>query len=218
MVHQIQYYFGVHVWSDKYMLFVVGLGPGHKDYIIEKAIKVLENSDIIIGFKRAIESLDFIERKKIYLKSLSDLEKILKENKNFNISLVASGDPMFYGIVNYLNNNITYDFDVIPGISSFQYLSSKVKLPWNNAHLGSLHGRQEKFLESVKKNNITVWLTDKENNPSKLCEMLYSNLINCTVIIGQNLSYKDEIINIGKPKEFINKKFSELSVLIIKRE
>ncbi|AIY80433.1 precorrin-6y C5,15-methyltransferase (decarboxylating) subunit CbiE [Clostridium botulinum] len=200
------------------MLFVVGLGPGHEDYIIKKAESVLKSSDVIIGFKRAVDSLNFIDNKKIYLKSLKDLEKILEENKNFNISLVASGDPMFYGIVNYLNNNITYDFEVVPGISSFQYLASKVKLPWNNAHLGSLHGRNEEFINTVKENNMTVWLTDKENNPSKLCEILYSKSINYNVIIGQNLSYEDEIINIGKPEEFINKQFSELSILIISRE
>ncbi|MDR5587998.1 MULTISPECIES: precorrin-6y C5,15-methyltransferase (decarboxylating) subunit CbiE [Clostridium] len=197
------------------MLFVVGIGPGHKDYIVGKATNVLKSSDVIIGFKRAVDSLDFIDTKKIYLKGLKDLERILEENKNFNISLVASGDPMFYGIVNYLKNNITNNFEVIPGISSFQYLSSKVKLPWNNAHLGSLHGRNEEFLNTVKENNMTVWLTDKENNPSKLCEILYSKSIDCNVIIGQNLSYEDEIINIGKPEEFINKQFSELSILII---
>ncbi|WP_315079047.1 precorrin-6y C5,15-methyltransferase (decarboxylating) subunit CbiE [uncultured Clostridium sp.] len=203
------------------MLFVVGIGPGHKDYIIGKAVDVLNSSDVIIGFKRAIDSIDFINTKKIYLKDLKDLkdlEIILEENKNLNISLVASGDPMFYGIVNYLKNNITNNFEVIPGISSFQYLASKVKLPWNNARLGSLHGRNEEFLNRVKENNMTVWLTDKENNPSRLCEILYSKYIDCNVIIGENLSYKDEIINIGKPEEFINKQFSELSILIINRE
>ncbi|AOR24278.1 precorrin-6y C5,15-methyltransferase (decarboxylating) subunit CbiE [Clostridium taeniosporum] len=200
------------------MLFVVGIGPGHKDYIIGGAIKMLKECDVIIGFKRAIDSLDFIDSKKIYLHSLKDLEELLKENKNLNVSLVASGDPMFYGIVNYLKNNVTDAFEVIPGISSFQYLASKVKLPWNNAHLGSLHGRNEEFLNKVKEHEMTVWLTDKENNPRKLCEILYSNSIDCNVIIGQNLSYEDEIINIGKPEEFIDKQFSELSILIINRE
>lgn len=42
-------------------VYIVGLGPGHKDYMIYCAINNLENVDVIIGFKRAIESLDFIK-------------------------------------------------------------------------------------------------------------------------------------------------------------
>lgn len=38
------------------MIYIVGLGPGHRDYILNKAIKVLEEVNFIMGFKRAIES------------------------------------------------------------------------------------------------------------------------------------------------------------------
>ncbi len=43
-------------------VYIVGLGPGHKDYMLQGAINNLEKVDIIIGFKRAIESLDFIKK------------------------------------------------------------------------------------------------------------------------------------------------------------
>ena len=39
------------------MIYIVGLGPGHKDYIMPKALETMKKSDIIIGFKRAIDSL-----------------------------------------------------------------------------------------------------------------------------------------------------------------
>ena len=32
------------------MVYIVGLGPGNKDYILSKAISTLEKSDVIIGF------------------------------------------------------------------------------------------------------------------------------------------------------------------------
>ncbi|SFD02010.1 precorrin-6y C5,15-methyltransferase (decarboxylating) subunit CbiE [Clostridium uliginosum] len=200
------------------MLYIVGLGPGHKDYMIKKSIDVLEHSDIIVGFKRALDSLEFINKKKIYLKSLADIDKILLSEQEQVISVVASGDPTFYGITNYIKNNITEDFEIIPGISSFQYLTSKVKLTWNNAYLGSLHGRSDEFLKMVKENEITIWLTDKKNNPTELCKLLDNELINCKVVVGENLSYDDEVISQGKPKQFLNKSFSELCVFIIIRE
>ncbi|GAA0078409.1 precorrin-6y C5,15-methyltransferase (decarboxylating) subunit CbiE [Clostridium sp. CTA-5] len=200
------------------MLYIVGLGPGHRDYMVSKVIDILETSDVIVGFKRALDSLDFINKQKIYLKSLSDIDKILISTEEKVVSVVASGDPTFYGITNYIKNNIAEEFEIIPGISSFQYLTSKIKLPWNEAYLGSLHGRDEEFLKVINENDITIWLTDKKNNPQKLCEILNDESINCKVIIGENLSYEDERISEGKPEEFIDKSFSDLSILIIIRE
>ncbi|OOM75675.1 putative cobalt-precorrin-6Y C(5)-methyltransferase [Clostridium puniceum] len=205
------------------MIYIVGLGPGHRYYIMPKALETMKKSDIIIGFKRAIDSLDFINNKKIYINKLSDIDKFIesKENGNKeiqinkNISIVASGDPTFYGITNYIKSKTALEIEVIPGLSSFQYLTCKLKIPWNNAHLGSLHGRNEEFLEQINNNQLSIWLTDKENNPSVLCKILYEAKIKCKVAIGENLSYEDEIISEGIPKDFINKNYSSLSIFIV---
>ena len=199
------------------MIYIVGLGPGHKDYIMIKALEIMNKSDIIVGFKRAIDSLDFIENNKIYINKLSDIDKFIcsEENKDENISIVASGDPTFYGITNYIKSKTVLEIEVIPGISSFQYLTCKLKMPWNNAYLGSLHGRSQEFLEKINNNQLSIWLTDKENNPAILCKMLYEAEIKCKVIIGENLSYEDEIISEGNPEEFLNIIYSPLSIFIV---
>ena len=30
------------------MIYIVGIGPGHKDYMLNKAINILENSDVVV--------------------------------------------------------------------------------------------------------------------------------------------------------------------------
>lgn len=199
------------------MIYIVGLGPGHKDYIMIKALEIMNKSDIIIGFRRAIDSLDFIDKKKIYINKLNDIDKFIdnEEYRDKNISIVASGDPTFYGITNYIKSKTVLQIEVIPGISSFQYLTCKLKMPWNNAYLGSLHGRNQEFLEKISNNELSIWLTDKENNPLVLCKTLHEAEINCKVIIGENLSYEDEIISEGSPKEFSDKTFSPLSIFLV---
>ncbi len=206
--------------GDK-LIYIVGLGPGNTEYILKRATDILKEADYILGFERALKSLDFIYGEKVYMKKLSDLDKFIidkSEYENKIICIVASGDPTFYGITNYIKNKTTMEFEIIPGISSFQYLTSKVKLPWNNAVLGSLHGRKDEFLKKVNENNMTIWLTDKENNPCELCKILHKNNVDCTVIIGENLSYDDEVISIGKPKEFINGNFEPLNIFIVIQE
>lgn len=202
------------------MFYIVGIGPGSKEYMINKAFDILNKCDYIIGFKRAVDSLSFIKNKKIYIKNLNELNKFIKKDGSYcdkNIAFAASGDPCFYGISNYVKCKAEVEFEIVPGISSFQYLTSKVKIPWNNAVLESLHGRDGDFLDKVKSSDTSIWLTDNENNPQKLCRMLVESGINCRVTIGENLSYADERIYIGKPEEFMSKEFEELNIIIIEK-
>ncbi|AJG99788.1 precorrin-6Y-methylase [Clostridium beijerinckii] len=201
------------------MIYIVGLGPGHRDYIMPKALEILKKSNMIIGFKRALDSLEFVDNKKIYINKLSDINEYIcgDKNRSMIISIVASGDPTFYGITNYIKSKATLEFQVIPGISSFQYLTCKLNMSWNNAYLGSLHGRKEDFLNVVNNHDLSIWLTDKENNPAILCEILHKEKVRCKVVIGENLSYEDEIITNGTPEEFMNKKYDSLSVFIVDR-
>lgn len=199
------------------MIYIVGIGPGHKNYIMPKSLEIMNKSDIIIGFKRAIDALDFINNKKIYINKLNDIDKFIcsEENKYNNISIVASGDPTFYGITNYIKSKTLLEIEIIPGISSFQYLTCKLKMPWNSAYLGSLHGRCGEFLEKINDNQLSIWLIDKENNPAVLCKILHEAEIKCKVIIGENLSYEDEIITEGSPVEFLNATYNPLSIFIV---
>lgn len=205
------------------MIYIVGLGPGHEDYILPKAIKTLEKCDIVVGFKRALDSLDIDDCKKFYMKRLSDVDKFLLKESYDNeyidkdVAIVASGDPTFYGITNYIKSKAEVPFEIVPGISSFQYLTSKVHIPWNNAYLGSLHGRRDDFINKVKEHEVTIWLTDKENNPSHLCEVLYREKIDVDIIVGENLSYEDEVISRGKPEDFIGRDFSSLCIFVTDR-
>ncbi|SPZ51121.1 Probable cobalt-precorrin-6Y C(5)-methyltransferase [Sarcina ventriculi] len=197
------------------MIYIVGIGPGHIDYILKKAENIIKNSDYVIGFSRSIDTLEsMIKGKKIKVNNLKEILTYM-ENLEGDISILASGDPLFYGIADYISKNFNRNFEVIPGISSFQYLTAKTKRVWNKTFLGSMHGREEKFLEHVKNNCKTIWLTDNKNTPKSLCEILIKNNINCTIIVGENLSYENERIVEGNPREILNYEFSNLSVMMV---
>ena len=199
------------------MLFIVGIGPGSKDYILPKAVQVLKNSDVILGFERALLSIDFIYNEKQVVKNLNEVIFYAEENMDKDISVVASGDPCFYGITDFINRSYKGSIEVVPGISSFQYFSAKLNKSWQKSFLGSLHGRKEDFIEKVKENCISIWLTDKNNTPASMCSALILSKFNTAVYIGENLSYPDEKITIGNPVKFINTNFSELCVIVIER-
>lgn len=199
------------------MIYLIGIGPGSKDYMLKKAIDTLKNCDVILGFERAIKSIEFIDKEKIIIEKLTSIEIIILENENKDIGIIASGDPNFYGISNYLNLKVKENLIIIPGITSFQYLMSKINKSWSKAYSGSMHGREEEFIKLVKENEVSIWLCDKENTPDKLCLKLLQNNIKCRVYIGENLSYEDERIISGSLEEIINNRFSSLSILVIER-
>ena len=64
------------------MIYIVGLGPGHRDYMTKKALDILEKSDVILGFNRAIDSLDFIEKRKIKVNKISEILNIINDLKH----------------------------------------------------------------------------------------------------------------------------------------
>lgn len=196
---------------------IIGLGPGAPDYILPIATKEMKSTDVIIGFKRAIESLDYIDVPKKTIKSLKELLKYIVDNPNQTVGVVASGDPCFYGVLEYIKKNIDGTINVIPGISSFQYLMSKLQKSWHEAHVGSLHGRKADFGRLVKEYPVSVWLTDTVQNPSYICKRLLESTDSYWVYVGENLSYPDEKITRGNPKELINNSWSDLCVVVVEQ-
>lgn len=199
------------------MVYIVGLGPGSKDYILPKAVATLEKSHIILGFKRALESIAFISTDKQAVKNLTEILGYINANKEKDISIVASGDPCFYGVTDYIKRNYGGLMEVIPGISSFQYLAAKLNKGWQGSFLGSLHGREEDFVEKVEENKLSIWLTDKINTPNSMCERLLKEKIEAVVYVGENLSYEDEKITSGAVQDIIKNNFSELCIVIVER-
>ncbi len=197
------------------MVYIVGIGPGHRDYIMPKAVKVMENVDLIVGFGRIMESVDFINTKKMTVEKINQIINILNSNKDKDIAIVASGDPLFYGITEYVRKNYFDKIEIVPGISSFQYFMGKLNKSWHNAYLGSLHGREDEFLSKVRENKISIWLTDKKNTPNVLAEKLVNNGLDVFMYIGENLSYKNEKVTQKFAKDILNIKFSKLCVLVV---
>ena len=198
------------------MIYIVGIGPGNKEYILPKATETLTNSDIIIGFFRAINSIEHIKGEKIVVQKLGEILEIIGSRKKDTISIVASGDPGFYGISDYMKKNVSDEIiEIIPGISSFQYMMSKTQMSWQDAFLGSVHGRYEDFINVVKNNKVSIFLTDYKNSPRDLARKLFSEGIGCNIWVGENLSYDDERIIKGKPEEIKEIDFSGLSVFVV---
>jgi len=181
--------------------------------------------EIVIGSTRQLSDLKTIisEKQEIYiLGKLTELISYLRENIERKITIIVSGDTGYYSLVPYLSKNLSKDIlNIIPNISSYQYLFSKIGENWQNFRLASVHGREFDYIKNIDDEDIAglVLLTDDIQNPYEVSKNLYnSGVRNLTVIVGENLSYDNEKITILKIEDYekLNRKF-DMNVLILKK-
>jgi len=175
---------------------ILGLGPGHSDYVMPITIKYIKDSDILIGGKRNIESLGTLaENKEIrYIdRYLDELTAYIKKNINKKISLIVSGDPGFYSMTAFMVRNFGRDdINIISGISSMQYMFSAISHSYEDAFIGSVHGRTCDYVTPMKEGKNIGLLTDKKITPQVIAKTLVENGVEGTIYVGERLSYNDE--------------------------
>jgi cobalt-precorrin-7 (C5)-methyltransferase len=196
---------------------VVGIGPGHPDYLLPKAKQVIEGADVIVGGKRNIASVGCVDQELVYITAdLSLVKNYIDQNRNEKkIAMIVSGDTGFFSMLSFVRRNYPEEaYEVVPGISSMQYMFSAIKQPWQDAYVGSVHGRELDVETLTKDQHLTGLLTDYKNTPSHIADLL-SGRGAYKLYVGERLSYEDELITIGTPDEIKEKTFDTLSVVII---
>ncbi len=183
---------------------VIGIGPGAREYVLPIALKTINECQVLIGGDRNLAIFSEYEGEKIPLpKRIEEIIQYAKENRaNKKIGVVVSGDSGFYSILGLVRRNFREEeLEVIPGISSIQYLFSRIKLPWQDFSLMSLHGKQADFIEELRRTGKVALLTDAIFSPEKLAEaLIMQGFGNAHIIVGENLSYPEERILRGTPE------------------
>lgn len=198
------------------MINVIGLGPGNTDYITKLGEKLIQNSDVVIGGKRNLESIVDLEGEKIEISSnLKEIVEYINNNKHKQISVIASGDPLIYGIGRYLSKNIDKeDLNIVSGISSLQYIFSKVHIDMNDLYITSSHGKTPDF-DYVLSHKKVCMVTDKIIGPKEICKQILDRNLEKTIVVGENLSYDNERITIGSPEDILKLEDFDMCVVVI---
>lgn len=198
------------------MINIIGLGPGEFDYITKMGEKLIYSSDILIGGKRNLESIENFSGEKIVLgNNLKEILDFIKNNIHKNISVIASGDPSIYGIGKYLSNNIEHEnLNIVSGISSLQYIFSKIFVDMNDVYITSSHGKIPDF-DYILSHKKVCMVTDSKIGPHEICREIQKRNLDKIVVVGENLSYANERITIGKAKDILSVDKFDMNVVVI---
>jgi len=184
-------------------IHVVGLGVMEQAELSSNAVDALDSASIIIGWKRHKAMLaqyeyahKFIEVKKIdELKGIID-QAFVADNSAVAIAVVASGDPLHFGIgrwfsTQFQNEELIYH----PAISSIQAACHKQGLSLQDVEVVSLHGRPlERLRPKLGNNRTLVILTDKFSTPACLARECIAYGFDMSVItVHESLGYTNEV-------------------------
>ena len=201
---------------------IIGMGLTPQDLTAEH-LKIIEEADILIGGKRL---LDYFEQCSAQKKTIDkNVEGVIDFVKNHMVSrsivVLASGDPLFFGIGARLVKAIGAENVVIyPNISSVSAAFARIKEPWNNVRVVSLHGRNNEsvLFKALEKENVVAVFTDPKNNPARLAQRLIEeDFINFKVCVLESLGTTAERFDWYSLDRAAGMLFSEPNLVILKR-
>ena len=126
---------------------IIGIGQG-KDDLTLRHLDLIKACVVLVGGRRHLDLFDYPDKKKIFITARIDsLVKAIKEKTDSNkIVVLASGDPLFYGVGSTLIQHFKKDqLHIHSNISSVSAAFAAIKEPWHDAKIISLHGRQMIF-------------------------------------------------------------------------
>jgi precorrin-6Y C5,15-methyltransferase (decarboxylating) len=210
---------------------VVGIGLDGVEGLSKSVKEVVERATILAGSKRHLGYFSESSAEKICLTNLkTGIEAIAKiDLTKHSVVILASGDPLFFGIGRLLLASFDAEkIQFLPHFSSVQLAFNRLKVPWQDANLISVHGRStDELIKLIKqgKKKIAV-LTDSNNNPAAIARLyLVLDLpVEYSFYICENLGDTTEKIQHFSPEQITqlsnleSNDFAALNVLILLRQ
>ena len=184
----------------------------------------IQHADLLMGGERHLEWFPDFSGERIAigsnLKEITEKTVVaLKEGKQ--VVILASGDPLFYGIGAFLIKRIGKEkIEIVPAVSAMQLAFARVKEAWQEAALVSLHAKPiQNVLPFLEEKGLIGLFTDETNTPSAIARTLldhgYSDWMGW---VCENLGGKEEKISEITLEKMVESRFSSLNVVILKRQ
>lgn len=143
-------------------LYVVGIGPGGREHMTYKAVQVIKESDVIVGYTPYIEYLgELVEGKELFSTGMKgEIERckqaIEMVRKGKTTAIVSTGDAGLYGMAGpILELAEGIEVEVIPGVtaalSAASELGSPIMHDYASISLSDLMTPWEVILKRVEK-------------------------------------------------------------------
>lgn len=168
---------------------------GHLGQPTDELRRACENADIVVGGRRHLDDLGVAEAKRIVLGALSPVvEKLKSFSEETNIVVIASGDPLWFGVVRKLRSQGLHP-KVVTKASSVAEAFARVGLPWDDSVTVSAHGRPiDAAIEAARRYTKVAIMTDPREPITSLTTPLAD--LERSYVLAERLGEVDERVRI----------------------
>ncbi len=202
-------------------IHVIGAGIAGQEGFTPQAQELIAQADLLLGADRLLELFpDFKGETLAIGKNLAEVVSRLQDC-DCRAVVLASGDPLFFGIGRYLLRNLPDELiEFLPNVTSVQYAFAKIREPWDDAVFVSAHGRELKdAVDRIVANDKAAVLTDDLNTPAAIArELLGRRRGGYKAYLCENLGTDEERIRVTDIKGLIELDAAPLNVLLLIKE
>lgn len=206
----------------EHSITVIGIGPGHPEYVLPVAASLIREARILAGSRRVLETFAELRHEtRIVDGDIATFMNWLRDAiRRDEIVVLVSGDPGYFSLLDALRREFSAEaIRVIPGVSSYQVAFARIGLPWHDAVLLSFHGREpgEETLQYQPGRLLSI-LTDGTNHPAVIAEKLLVRgwLATTVTWLCRDLSYETETIVHSTLSEVLSIDGFESCVMVVK--
>ena len=184
-------------------IHIIGLGVVAQAQLSDQALQAINKADLIVGSKRQLQVIETVLNalpkppQCQQLPALSALKNLINAHTASSVVVLASGDPLYYGIGRWFSRHFAVERLVFyPAVSSVQAVCHALGLALQDVDVLSLHGRPlETIRRYLQMNKTLLVLTDKHSTPQALAKECYAaGLLESEVWVCEKLGYKEQRI------------------------
>jgi precorrin-6Y C5,15-methyltransferase (decarboxylating) len=192
------------------------LTPKHRE--------ILRKAQVLVGGRRLLEYFPEHPAKQISLGK--DPETTLAQlpalAASLRVVVLASGDPNFYGVGPLVVKVLgAENVELHPNVTAVQAASARLRLPWQDATVVSLHGRGfDSLAEALNRGADKLFVyTDPVHTPAAIARFLLDRgQSEARLCVLEDLGQANERLTRLRPAEALEQEFSPLNMVVILTE
>ena len=154
---------------------LVGCGVSAAD-LTEKHLAVIRQADVLAGGQRLLDWFPDFKKEKVSVDAhvASTIDVLVAKAKSQKVVLLASGDPLFFGIGRLLAEKVgSSSLKIYPNITALQSAMARLGMSWHTAQVFSVHGRKSILpWRRILQAQLAAIYTDPERDSAKVAAEL----------------------------------------------
>ncbi len=206
-------------------ILVIGVTGAGADSLPARHLQRVLTADLLVGGERQLSYFADAAGEKLSMScgigaAAARLRQVRDAGQQAVV--VASGDPLCYGIGTSLRRYFTAEeLEFVPAPTSYQLAFAALGEPWHDAVLLSAHNRPlDTVIERIRHAPLAAVLTDMHATPSAIAQaLLTAGMPAATACaVCENLDQPDERIVRATLVQIAAQEFAPLNVLVIWNE